>query len=97
MLCDDCPERNTCTELCRPARKYVDQDVVKQRELPVGLPKSQGFSWPESTKSKKELISLMYFVDKLSQAQIVEKLGVSKQYVSRIVRLVKAKADVLGG
>ena len=39
MLCQECPEKPTCTELCLEAEAYVDQDHVSQRELTIGLPR----------------------------------------------------------
>lgn len=35
MLCQECSKRSTCEELCLKAQKYVGQDHVAQRELPV--------------------------------------------------------------
>ena len=34
MLCQDCPKKNTCTELCEKTEKYVNQDYKYLRELP---------------------------------------------------------------
>ncbi len=34
MLCQTCKDRDTCTELCEPAERYVGQDHVSQRETP---------------------------------------------------------------
>ena len=32
--CSRCSKRDTCTKLCPPAAAYVNQDYVKQREIP---------------------------------------------------------------
>ena len=33
MICDDCPKRDSCTELCDEVREYVDQDYVHLEEI----------------------------------------------------------------
>jgi len=38
-LCSECKRRSICTELCNEAEIYVNQDFVKLRELPIGVPK----------------------------------------------------------
>lgn len=98
MLCQDCTKRNTCTELCKEAEEYANQDYVGRQEsyLTEGdvsevFENEPAREWPESTKSTKEIIFSMYFEDRLKQAQIAEKLNVSKQYVSSVVREAKAK------
>jgi len=34
MLCQECSEKPTCTELCERAERYSNRDYVYQRELP---------------------------------------------------------------
>ena len=94
MLCQDCTKRSTCKELCPDAERYVGQDEVTSTrevinsdgdvsEIYTSRPSEE---WPLSTKSRSELILLMYFTDRLTQAQVAEKIGVSRQYVSKIIR-----------
>jgi len=33
VICNNCPKRNSCTELCDQVREYVDQDHVHQEEI----------------------------------------------------------------
>ena len=97
MLCQNCGKRETCTELCPEAHGYVDKDAVKStREsiLPDGdisdvFEDSPHIEWPNITKSRLELIFLMYFEDKLTQAQVADKLGVSQPYVSGVVNKIR--------
>ena len=35
MLCQECKKKPTCTELCAKAEKYVNQDHVALREIPL--------------------------------------------------------------
>lgn len=32
MLCQDCPKKDSCIQLCSKAERYVSQDYVSQRE-----------------------------------------------------------------
>ena len=34
MLCQECPKKESCVELCQKAEKWVNGDHVSQRELP---------------------------------------------------------------
>lgn len=95
-LCTDCPKRATCTSLCEKAKEIVDQDYVSQKELLFGDigQEVKGTEWPNTTKSNKKLITEMYFLDKRTQEEIAYQLGVSQQYVSKIVKEMKAKMDI---
>ena len=47
MLCQDCTKRDTCTELCEDAEKYVNRDHVSQKEIIVSrIPESKGKNLP---------------------------------------------------
>jgi DNA-directed RNA polymerase specialized sigma24 family protein len=37
MLCETCPKRDTCTELCAAAKKYVNQDYVEVSSLVISV------------------------------------------------------------
>ena len=37
MLCQDCPDRETCTKLCEAAEAYVSQDHVEWTEVPMSI------------------------------------------------------------
>lgn len=32
MLCNECPKRDTCIELCEAAEEFVDQDYINRKE-----------------------------------------------------------------
>lgn len=50
--------------------------------------------WPESPKSKKQLIYEMHFLDRLRVMEISRKLRVDHSYVSKIIKKVKEKANL---
>lgn len=98
MLCETCPKRETCTELCPEADAYVSQDYVGRRESLVPsadisdvFENSAQKGWPDVTKSKKELIFLMYMCDGLTQQQVAEKLNVSRPYVTKVVKEIRMR------
>lgn len=93
MLCQNCPHRETCTSLCEQAEKYVSQDYTSCREsyfeegdVSEVFENKAPREWPEFHGSKKDLIITMYFVDQLNQWEIVDKTGISKGYVSKVVK-----------
>ena len=94
MLCQDCKKRNECVELCEEAEKYASQDHVSQAHLIPNEAISHIQALPNITKSKKELILLMYFTDRLTQVQVAEKLYVSQPYVSKIISAAKKKLGI---
>ena len=64
MLCQDCPDRNSCLKLCSEAEVYVDQDCIKLREKTIGLPVySQhidgGPSHTPLTEREKDILRLL--------------------------------------
>ena len=63
MLCQDCDKRDRCTELCKEAEEYANQDYVCQKELTIGLPKLKEplelFSNVYLTKREKEIVTLL--------------------------------------
>jgi len=37
VLCSECADRETCTELCKEVEDYISQDEVRWRESPVTI------------------------------------------------------------
>ena len=88
-LCQKCSKRATCTELCAAAEQYVNQDYVSQQHLIPNEPISYVTPLPSVTKSKEEQILLLYFIDRLTQQQVADKVYVSRPYVSKVVKKYK--------
>lgn len=85
--CSKCHKRNTCTELCEEAEKYVNQDYVELKEILIDKPISYIESPPQNiTKSNQEIIIRAYFVSRKTQIQIAKILDVSQSYVSKVVK-----------
>lgn len=96
MLCQDCSKKLSCTSLCKKAEKFVNQDYAGRREtifhegdVPEMFLNKEPREWPSTSSSTKELIFLMRFEDMLTQTQIADKLNVSQQYVSQVLRKIK--------
>ena len=82
MLCQECPKRATCTELCPEAEEYANRDYVRQQEQTVDdLPTPSPFP---ATKSNIELILEMFFLERKRVTEIAKILDVSHQYVSTV-------------
>jgi DNA-directed RNA polymerase specialized sigma subunit len=90
MLCEDCDKRSVCQTLCPEAEMYVNQDQVKQKAKRLD-PKLQANPkpLPSITKSTEELILELFFLDRLTQAQVSEKLYISQPYVSKVIKKYK--------
>ena len=84
MLCQECPKRETCRELCKEAEAYVSQDHVGRRECLVKDKDTLTVSeWPEITTP--EAILQLYFIDHKTQQEIANIVMKSQQYVSKII------------
>jgi len=63
MLCQECPLRQLCTDLCPEAELYVKQDHVGRRDIPVG--KMFPRKWPAMvekiylTKRENQILRLL--------------------------------------
>jgi hypothetical protein len=92
VLCQECPKKPTCTELCPRAEKYVSQGYGSTKEYIPKIPISEyrlqdpdAMEWPVCKKNKKQLILEMYFKDNLRQSEIAKKLYISRQYVNQVI------------
>ena len=94
MLCQECSEKPTCTELCLEAEAYVDQDHVSQRELTIGLPR-QGklpdlVSNTHLTKKEKEIVTLLG--KGLNRSDICQVLDISRVALRNSIKRMRKKA-----
>ena len=90
--CTWCDNRDYCKHLCEDARLYADQDHVRRREnLLRSIDNLAPREWPSITTH--EAIIKYYFSDRLTQRDIAKKLGITQQYVSKIVS--KSKQIIL--
>jgi DNA-binding CsgD family transcriptional regulator len=80
MLCQDCPDRNSCLKLCSRAEIYVSQDYVGLRELPIGLPMYGEMPEPISniplTKMEKKILTLLG--QGLTRADVCEVMNITR-------------------
>jgi DNA-directed RNA polymerase specialized sigma subunit len=92
MNCLECDKRETCKVLCKDAEAYVRQDHTRRREsLLRSSDNLAPREWPSITTY--EAIIKYYFSDRLTQRDIAKKLGITQQYVSKIVS--KSKQIIL--
>jgi len=79
-LCNECKKRPDCTQLCKKAEKYADQDNVEQEEFNIGEPKYFKTSWPEVSErlTKRELQILRLLLAQINKNEICEVLKITK-------------------
>lgn len=96
MNCKSCQNYNTCSTICQDVLKYVEQDYIPLKEMmtPDGNMPIHGASFPVPVKTKKQLIIQLYFFDHRKQTEIAETVGVSRQYVSKIV--IQVSNQIMG-
>lgn len=89
--CDLCRLRPKCKEICPPMEYIVAKvEVEPPKEQPADNPQYERKSakWPESPTTS-ENIFCMFFFDQLSQVEIANKLYISQQYVSKVIKKYK--------
>ena len=94
--CDMCHRKHKCKFLCPPMEFYVDQGTIEPNQEKPLTPDVLGYrsfpTWPENLTTT-ELIFIMFFVDKMKQPEIAEKLYITQQYVSKVI--VKYKEIIM--
>ena len=90
-LCQTCPHKQFCSNLCPEAEAYASQDEVEQTELNIGLPRYG--KWPETVEkpllSKRERDVLSRLAEGKSRNQIAQELGITRENVRQIIRRTK--------
>ena len=88
MGCENCDMRKTCVKLCKKARKYADQDYNAESWRKIKpcahIEQVQMSKMPE-TATTQEIIVQLYFLDRLTPSEIVEKTFKSKSYVYYVI------------
>jgi len=91
-LCSQCVKRSTCTKLCKEALRYVNQDYMCQKHLPIGSPEPRRFEISESiylTSREKEIITLLG--RGLSRAETSQILVISRDSLRRHICNIRKK------
>jgi hypothetical protein len=92
LNCNRCPQKPTCKKLCPPVERYAAQDEIEpgmEKPLP---PEIIGIrSWPKKPNRESTAVQVLkiYFAHQHTQQEIAKMLGISKQYVSKLVRQAK--------
>jgi len=97
MLCNECNKRDKCTELCKKAEKYADQDYIPPMESVVKYNDSNDYDAvfsdiddPKNITNKEEIIIFEYFLKggkfRKTQQQIADILGLSQPYINKIIK-----------
>jgi len=92
--CSRCEKRENCDVLCAPVQDLLDKVVAKKKRLPrdfVQQVKHDYEKWPETGKSKAQLIRELYFLDGRKYQDIAYLVNCNRHYVSKVVRREKRK------
>jgi len=95
MLCQDCPDRNSCLKLCQDAEDYVDRDNVYQRELTVPDISYNNFSHFELisnvhlTKREREIVALLG--RGLTRSEVAQMLKSNRKAVQKVIERMRKK------
>ncbi len=98
-LCSSCEKREYCTELCKEAEEYVNQDYVPQREYVSpsafngGLCNFRDIEYPECRKSERRIIYELYFLDKRPVEDIAYHVSYSTAQIYNIINQLKNNID----
>lgn len=90
-LCDNCPRRATCTELCAEAQKYANQDFVARREIrfhviPPGKELPDPVRPRELSTSKRKALIVALYNDGRNISDIAWHVECRRQYVQQVLR-----------
>ena len=92
-LCQTCPHKQFCSELCPEAEAYVGQDEVPQKELTIGIPRYG--KWPEphekSIFTPMERKVMHALASGKSREEIAKELEITRQTVRSIIRNIRKK------
>jgi len=86
--CSMCAKKMICKKLCPPMQAYADQDQIDPgRERPRAPEIIGRRRWPETpqTPGRNEMAFKLFFIDRLTAAEIAETLYISERHARRIV------------
>lgn len=84
-VCANCPKRDTCTELCPKAKKYLPKPVYLEPSLDIENVSQNEVIENLSSPTTTEQILCQFFLNNYSQAQVARNIGVSRQWVHEVV------------
>jgi len=103
ILCAECADRETCTELCEEVKKYVDQDEVEWKETPITIYTSGeelrvfdvdiGEDKSFLTPKEKEVLNALSMG--LTRSEVAKKLKISGTTVRRYIQNLREKVFTL--
>jgi len=94
--CDDCPDRFLCTDLCKEAERYVNQDHVKLKEVTVSnlLYATSKWPYPETGKEKlspREKAVLIMVSHGVPKPEIMKVLHISPKLLTDYLHRARRK------
>lgn len=96
LNCKKCEKYSKCKTLCKSAEKYVNQDHVSKKEIPLSeldldpeRVKDTGENVFGVTTDPKLLIYKMYFLDNKSVKYISYYIPFTEQWIFKIIKKLK--------
>jgi hypothetical protein len=92
LLCQECPPRPFCSQLCPDAQLYADQDKTRQREISTPTPRygliPEGIEQiPRITNKKPQILALLR--GGLSPGEVCELLRMTRKKLRGHLTLMK--------
>ena len=103
VLCSECADKETCTELCEEVEKYISQDEVEWKETPITI-YTQGeelrvfdteIGKDVAYLSSMEKAVLCRLGEGKTRNEIAKDLGISRHYTKTLCLRLKNKTAQL--
>ena len=88
--CEICEDRNKCTKPCCWLKHELSLVTARQKEKPIAIDERHKSKPCPEVGITSEIIFSMYFIDRMSQREIANKLFISQPYISKCVKKYKA-------
>lgn len=103
ILCTECADRETCTELCKEVEEYISQDEVEWRESPITIytqgeelrvfDVDTGEDKPLLTLKEKDVLDALAMC--MTRTEVAEKLKISMSTLRTHIENIRLKVSTL--
>jgi DNA-binding NarL/FixJ family response regulator len=88
-LCNECTKKSLCNELCPEAEAYVNQDVINQKELNIGLPTYKNLPTDLHYKTRRKLLNNFDKLPRKEQVVTLLESGMSRGEIAQLLGITR--------